>query len=994
MHRLILIGNMDLQGADGPLTGRITQRRQIALLALLACAGDRPLTREKAIGYLWPESPSGRARARLSDSVYVIRQELGEEAVLAVGDGLRLNPEVIWSDVAAFEEARRDGRLRDAVELYGGPFLDGFHLSGTGAFERWVESQRRRLEDRYRRVLEALAEAAEGEHAWADAVRWWKRRAAEEKTNSRVAMRLMQALAYSGNVAGALQHARIHELLLEEELGVSPPAEIQKLAEELSAGGAIRPPHPSVPGDRDTPAPETDPDPGRPKTPTASTGPGARAPEGDQRNRPREPGPTEEPSAPLPAPGRSEGPTTATGMGHRRLATGVLAVVAFFLIGGWAVDRLLGGDETWVRDHAIPEIEELARAGLYDSAWTVARQAGEVAPEHPELARLLPQFTWLWPELRTDPPGARVLRRPYGKRDAAWEELGTTPLRSFRLPLGASVLRMELEGHRPVQIVPDHYLEEFPTLTLDSPQRLPEEMVRVPGWTAVIGDEAVELADFFIGRYPVTNREYLRFVEAGGYRDSSYWEYPLVFEGDTLSWEEAMAHFTDRTGRPGPSTWEFSSYPEGEGGYPVGGVSWYEAAAYADFMGKALPSVHHWRRAYGSRFFPEHVIPKSNLQSDGPSPVGEHQGMGPFGTYDMAGNVREWSFNERGDARIILGGGWNDPDFIAISAVAGPLDTQPAFDRSPTNGIRLVTYLEDADRALARAWAPVEPRPEPDFLREASPPSDEEFEIYRRMYAYDPTPLEPRVEAVDTARHWVRETVSFAAAYEGERVLLHLYLPLDASPPFQTVLYWPGAGAMAFPSIDQKIELHTGFMVRSGRALAFPVLKGTLERLGDVQEVHPAWESLRFRDRTIAQVQDMRRTVDYLETRGDIRSDRLGFYGWSWGGWLAPVALSMEPRFGAAVLHVAGLVNPSMVPEVNPLNHLSRVTLPVLMLNGRLDATFPLETHARPFFELLGTAPEHKRFVVAESGHFVPQPKLIRESLDWLDRYLGPVEER
>jgi eukaryotic-like serine/threonine-protein kinase len=101
--------------------------------------------------------------------------------------------------------------------------------------------------------------------------------------------------------------------------------------------------------------------------------------------------------------------------------------------------------------------------------------------------------------------------------------------------------------------------------------------------------------------------------------------------------------------------------------------------------------------------------------------------------------------------------------------------------------------------------------------------------------------------------------------------------------------------------------------------------------------------------------------------------------------------LSLEPRFRVAVLQVTGLNAWRPLAEVDPLNYLARVTLPVLMINGRQDAIFPLETHARPFFDLLGTPAEDKRFYVAESGHFVPRPTLIRESLHWLDRYLGPV---
>jgi len=390
-------------------------------------------------------------------------------------------------------------------------------------------------------------------------------------------------------------------------------------------------------------------------------------------------------------------------------------------------------------------------------------------------------------------------------------------------------------------------------------------------------------------------------------------------------------------------------------------------------------------RAYGSRFFPEHVIPQSNLQSDRPSPVGEHAGMGPFGTFDMAGNVREWTYNAVEEDRHILGGGWSDPEYMALQMS----NTQPAFDRSPTNGIRLVIYL-DEDAGLERALAPVEPPSPPDFRALASPPTDEEFEIYRRMVAYDPSELEPRLEAADTARHWVRETVSFQAAYGGKRALVHLYLPMTGSPPFQTVVYWPGASAAVLMSIDQKSAQHQEFIVRSGRAFAFVVFEGTLERQAD----QPQTGAHAARERIIQRAQDVMRTVDYLEARDDIDADRIAYLGWSWGGHWAPLVLALEPRFRTAVLHVASLFSTRPLPEVDPLNYLPRVTTPVLMLNGRLDGNFPPDTHTRPFFDLLGTPPEHKRFVLAESGHFVPRPTLIRESLDWLDRYLGPVEGR
>ncbi|HEU4883908.1 MAG TPA: hypothetical protein VFT45_16735, partial [Longimicrobium sp.] len=149
MFHLDVLGAPVLRGPSGPVTGRAAYKRRIALLAILAIARRRPVGRERLIGLLWPETASDTARHTLSESLYVLRKELGEGAFLAVGDDLALSPDAVCTDVSAFEEALEERRLEDAVAAYGGPFMDGFYVSDAPEFEHWVDAERDRLARAY-----------------------------------------------------------------------------------------------------------------------------------------------------------------------------------------------------------------------------------------------------------------------------------------------------------------------------------------------------------------------------------------------------------------------------------------------------------------------------------------------------------------------------------------------------------------------------------------------------------------------------------------------------------------------------------------------------------------------------------------------------------------------------------------------------------------------------------------------------------------------------
>lgn len=166
---------------------------------------------------------------------------------------------------------------------------------------------------------------------------------------------------------------------------------------------------------------------------------------------------------------------------------------------------------------------------------------------------------------------------------------------------------------------------------------------------------------YYMDRYEVTNFDYQKFVDSGGYQNPRYWPATFQKDGHTLSWTQAMQLFRDAAGRPGPSTWTAGHYPKGKADLPVSGVSWFEAQAYAQFAGKTLPVIGQWYEAAEFDVSP-YTVQLSNFRGNASAAVGSSQGLGPYGTYDLGGNVREWTANAvEGDLHFILCGSWRSP---------------------------------------------------------------------------------------------------------------------------------------------------------------------------------------------------------------------------------------------------------------------------------------------------------------------------------------------
>ena len=232
MLRLRTFGGLTLARGSEDLTGAVTQRRRLALLALLAVAGPAGMSRDKLLAYLWPESDLERARHVLNQLLYAQRRQVGGDATgeeLFLGrKTLRLNPAAIATDVGAFEAAVAAQDPARAAEAYAGPFLDGFFVKEAPEFERWVDEQRGRFAQRAGEAMTDAARRAEAAGDTGGAVSWWRRAAATDPYDARLALALLQAMARAGDRPGALREAARYEARLRQELGVAPDAAFQR----------------------------------------------------------------------------------------------------------------------------------------------------------------------------------------------------------------------------------------------------------------------------------------------------------------------------------------------------------------------------------------------------------------------------------------------------------------------------------------------------------------------------------------------------------------------------------------------------------------------------------------------------------------------------------------------------------------------------------------------------------------------------------------------
>ena len=323
----------------------------------------------------------------------------------------------------------------------------------------------------------------------------------------------------------------------------------------------------------------------------------------------------------------------------RIYAYSLMALVIVTLISAWFIDRR--AKIQWATYEVLPKIEELVESSWqdYSDAYYLTQEIEKYIPKNQRLQELI-SLTSYNIKIHSQPEGASVYIKDYKHPEAEWEYLGVTPLENTQLPKGFLRWRLEKAGYETVYavestigggswkgkmtkndlVVPNDFYR-----ALDEEGKIPSGMTRVSGGQTSSG----LLKDFFIDRYEVTNEQYKEFIVNGGYQNQEFWKNKFLDNGKVVNWQYAISLFVDQTGRPGPSTWEAGDYPDGQGDYPVGGISWYEAAAYAEFVSKSLPTIDHWGLGRGeNKVFTNSLyggVPLlnsfSNYRNKGPVPI-------------------------------------------------------------------------------------------------------------------------------------------------------------------------------------------------------------------------------------------------------------------------------------------------------------------------------------------------------------------------------------
>ena len=536
-------------------------------------------------------------------------------------------------------------------------------------------------------------------------------------------------------------------------------------------------------------------------------------------------------------------------------------------------------------------------------------------------------------------------------------------------------IKVEQEGKESFQFFTSATMFKNVKVTLDDKQN--EEGIYFPETNLFLANtnyskshENLLIKPFYMDRYEVSNKEFKEFVDSNGYYREEFWPTKLMHNGTEISFNDVKTSFVDKSNFPSPKNWVQGTYENGKDLFPVSGISWYEASAYAKFRNMSLPSVAEWFYAF-DRNRPERALKNANINSYNYTKSRiESNSVNNNGIFDMAGNVREWVSNNIKDdhSKGILGGSFADDTYV-------PFDfySQYAWNRSSYNGLRLVKKIEP-DNSGEIFYKREKLR----NFYENYRTTEKEWNLMESLYMYDKNKIS--FESVSTSKVTGQEFYCTSSNVISSNMTMPIH-HLQANPNVKSkkaIIYFPGSNALYRDKLNYPTSVTA--MVNSGIDVIFPEYLSTYSRK-DEMKTDIGNTSMNYRDHLITWVKEVRYAVDYAIENGY----EPHYFGVSWGGQVGVNILAIEKRFKTGVLFVGGISLDDVREEIQPEKYAARIKTPTLLLNGRYDFYFPYQSSQLPLYNLMDLNDNNKRHVVVDYAYYVPMHIVRDETLELIN---------
>ena len=635
----------------------------------------------------------------------------------------------------------------------------------------------------------------------------------------------------------------------------------------------------------------------------------------------------------------------------------------------------------------IPELIEVFDNGEISKSFIMSRDLLKIYPNN-EIIKNYYSKSSRYVKLKTDKKGIDVSVMYPG--DSTYNYIGKTPIDSFVVPNNYQYhyLKFNYDNAEFIERSRNNHDYRFPENTIEIPKGHKAFLGITPRfmWLQGLDFENINIESFSIAENEVSNKDFQEFVDAGGYENRIYWDFPYQVGSKTYDFNSTIKMFTDRYGKPGPSNWAYGQFPAGLDNYPVTGISWFEARAYAKFKNLKLPNIYEWAYASGvSENFMnvnQYVTRNSNYNSTQLREVsiklGSYNGLNNIG-----GNIKEWTLNPNGDNQekfSIMGGAYNEPSYTFNNYYS-----LSPFDRSIGNGFRLSKNLTNGQSELDNDIIPEFKR---NFYK-IEDISDEVFNVYKSQFDYNSQLLNSTTSSIENFQDgYSSQIFEMETTYESDEKLFgYVVFSNKFKDKYDPIIIYPNAssiGSNTDTNLPNQLLNRFKYLIDEGYAIIHPIYHNTYSR----EKTHNTFwpnDSEKYKNTIIKIGQDYKRSLDYIESRNDFNFENLSYFGYSWGSTTSNYLLAIDDRIKAAVLCVGGLMMQKSKKEVEAHYYVRRIKTPILHIVGKEDGIFGFEESYKPWKELIGTAKDKLKLIELDNvGHGLPWDTIRKHHSNWI----------